>query len=126
MSSRGPSRLAPALDAQGPTAPPRANGELVFAAPWESRVFGLTLALCEEGAFEWEEFRSLLIDEIGRWEASHADSGGHSDAPHYHYYERWLAAFERLAEAKGLCSIAQLDERAAAYAARPHGHDHEH
>ena len=33
------------LDSSGPAAPPRDNGELVFAAPWESRAFGLALAL---------------------------------------------------------------------------------
>ena len=31
------------LDATGKAAPPRVNGELVFQAPWERRVFGLTL-----------------------------------------------------------------------------------
>lgn len=27
------------LDVDGPAAPPRANGELVFAEPWESRAW---------------------------------------------------------------------------------------
>ncbi|MFD9651474.1 hypothetical protein [Streptomyces mirabilis] len=27
------------LDIEGPAAPPRSNGELVFAEPWESRAF---------------------------------------------------------------------------------------
>ena len=33
-----------------PAAPPRRNGELVFEVPWESRAFGVALALCEAGA----------------------------------------------------------------------------
>src|SRR5262249_16430015 len=44
----------------GPAAPPRDNGELVFAAPWESRAFGLALALNEAGLIDWEEFRQAL------------------------------------------------------------------
>ena len=33
------------LDTEGPAAPPRANGELVFTAPWQSRIFGTTMHL---------------------------------------------------------------------------------
>ena len=40
------------LDIEGPAAPPRSNGELVFAAPWESRAFGLAMALHDGGLFE--------------------------------------------------------------------------
>ena len=31
----------------GAAAPPRSNGELVFEAPWESRSFGMAVALSE-------------------------------------------------------------------------------
>ena len=99
----------------GPAAPPRQNGELVFSAPWESRLFGVTLALCERGVFEWGEFRRLLIDEIARWEA-----GGHVP-----YYACWQAAFERLLGAKGLCAGAEVEARVRELAARPAGHDHD-
>ncbi len=108
------------LDRDGPAAPPRLNGELVFEAPWESRLFGLTLSLCEAGRFEWEEFRRLLIEEIGAWEASHEDSEGWS------YYARWASALERLLAAKGLLANAEVDYRMREFAARPHGHDHDH
>ena len=37
------------LDVDGPAAPPRSNGELVFAEPWESRAFGLAMALNDAG-----------------------------------------------------------------------------
>jgi hypothetical protein len=36
------------LDIEGPVAPPRSNGELVFAEPWESRAFAAALALYEQ------------------------------------------------------------------------------
>jgi nitrile hydratase accessory protein len=108
------------VELDGPAAPPRRNGELVFEAPWESRLFGVTLALCEHGAFEWEEFRRLLIDEISRWEKV-----GHDPAT-WSYYACWQAAFERLVAGKGLCAGAEVEARVRDLAARPAGHDHDH
>jgi nitrile hydratase accessory protein len=110
----------PALDREGPAAPPRKNGELVFEAPWESRLFGVTLALCEAGLFEWEEFRRLLIQEIGR-----SDADARAPAT-WSYYARWQAAFERLLASKGLCAGAELEARVRALGTRPAGHDHAH
>jgi nitrile hydratase accessory protein len=106
------------LDSAGPGAPPRRNGELLFAAPWESRLFGLTMALHRAGFFEWDEFRRLLIDEIRAWETTQPSGEGWS------YYERWQAAFERLLASKGVCPHDELARRAAALAERPPGHDH--
>ena len=74
------------LPEEGPAAPPRSNGELVFEAPWEGRLFGLTLAMIEARAFTWKEFQA----EIATWASEHRAEG--SD---YDYYRRWLAAFER-------------------------------
>ena len=107
------------LDASGEAAPPRDNGELVFAEPWESRVFGLTVALCDRDLFTWDEFRERLIAEIAVWERAHASDG----AP-YRYYEQWQAALETLLVARNICPSADLDEREQALAARPAGHDH--
>ncbi len=102
-------------DLDGPAAPPRRNGELVFAEPWESRVFGLTMAMHEVGAFAWEEFRSRLIDEIGRDAA---------DVEGQRYWLAWRRAFESLLRARGVCTSGDLDARIHALAARPPGHDH--
>lgn len=90
---------------------PRANGELVFAAPWEGRAFGLVVALHEQRQFRWDEFKDRLIAAI-------ADTD-HTDAP---YYEHWLAAFERLLLDRGLLTPAELDVRTAALAADEDGH----
>jgi nitrile hydratase accessory protein len=106
------------LDMDGPVAPPRRNGELVFRAPWESRVFGVTIALCRAGVLQWEEFRQLLIDEIAAWEKR-----GHADGE-WSYYERWQAALERLLVAKGLCAAGELTKRVDHLVQRPAGHDH--
>lgn len=106
------------LDSAGPAAPPRDNGELVFAAPWESRAFGLALALNDVGCIGWEDFRQSLIREIGDWEAAHPSREGWS------YYECWLRALERLLTARGLVSAGEVRARLDDLAARPPGHDH--
>jgi nitrile hydratase accessory protein len=90
-------------DMAGAAAMPRKNGELVFAAPWEGRAFGLAVALSEQGRYAWEEFRRRLIAQIGAAGAA-ADGSG--------YYERWLAAFESLLAEKGLLTAEEIEERA--------------
>jgi nitrile hydratase accessory protein len=108
------------LPVDGPAAPPRRNGELVFDAPWQTRLFGMTMALHESGAFEWEEFRQRLITAIGEWDTSHGD------AEPYEYWTHWQTALEDLIDDLGVVSAAALADRASAYAARPAGHDHDH
>jgi nitrile hydratase accessory protein len=96
---------------------PRRNGELVFAEPWESRVFGMTVALHERGLFSWDDFRARLIDEIARAERSAAD---------WSYYACWQAALEALLDGRALCKADDLGRREVLLAARPSGHDHDH
>ncbi len=110
----------PGLDVDGPGSPPRRNGELVFEAPWESRVFGLAMALSERGVFGWQEFREQLIAEIGAWERQHPSGDGWS------YWARWQRALEKLLAASGVCLPDALDARARVFAARRPGHDHPH
>lgn len=105
------------LPEEGPAAPPRSNGELVFAAPWESRIFGVTLALLEAGRFEWPEFQARLIEAIARHEAERGDDA-------YAYYACWLDAFRGLATDKGWLDGAALAALEDELAARPPGHDH--
>ena len=62
-------------DANGPAALPRRNGELVFAAPWESRAFGAAVAMSQSGIYRFDELRDLLIEEIGHWERTHGSDG---------------------------------------------------
>ena len=105
------------LDVEGPAAPPRSNGELVFAAPWESRAFGLAMALHGGGLFEWESFRQQLIAAVARAEAV----GGE-----FSYYRCWLEALQTLLDSSGLVDSASVEELAAVLACRPAGHDHDH
>jgi nitrile hydratase accessory protein len=105
---------------EGTAALPRKNGELVFNAPWESRAFGMAAALYEQGRYQrWDEFRERLIAEIAAWERHHQEH----DEP-WHYYERWLAALERLLVEKGLLSQEEIEVRTAEVAsgARDEGH----
>jgi nitrile hydratase accessory protein len=106
------------LAVDGPAAPPRSNGELVFAAPWEGRAFGLVVSLYEAGAFDWGRFQAALIARIGAWERAHPGLTGFS------YYEHWLGALEDLLAADGTVGGTEITERVAVLAARPAGHDH--
>jgi nitrile hydratase accessory protein len=112
------SELAVELATSGPAAPPRSNGEMVFEAPWESRLFGITIALVEADRFAWSEFQKRLIAAIGRWEAEHPDGEG------YRYYDRWAEALDSLLDDLGLVAVEATDARARALAGRPAGHDH--
>jgi nitrile hydratase accessory protein len=82
---------------------PRRNGELVFDEPWQSRAFGMALAMNRAGSYGWDAFADRLTTEIAT-----------SDGP---YYEAWVSALERLVVERGLVSRTELDRRAAEYGA---------
>jgi hypothetical protein len=77
------------LDTDGPTAPPRRNGELVFDAPWEGRAFGLCLAVLEREGLGWDAFRPHLVRAID------AD-------PDHSYYEQLAVALDAFVAELGL------------------------
>ena len=83
----------------------------VFNEPWEAQAFAMVVKLHEGGAFTWTEWAETLGREIKS-----------SDRP---YYEHWLCALEKIAEAKGLMSNNERLERVAAWDraahATPHG-----
>ena len=102
---------------------PRKNGELVFEAPWEARVFGLAVALNESGLYPWRDFSQELALEIATAEQKGFASG---------YYERWLASLEKLVIATGTLTREELQARTAQQAFdeqddhHHHGHEHHH
>ncbi|MGW4908654.1 nitrile hydratase accessory protein [Streptomyces sp. NPDC004270] len=102
------------LEAEGPAAPPRSNGELVFAEPWESRAFGMAVSLYEAGAFSWPQFQAALIARI---------AAAPRDEP-YRYYRLWLAALEDVLVGVDAVSRAEIAARTQALGRRPPGHDH--
>ena len=106
------------FEADDPAGPPRLNGEMVFDEPWESRSFAMAAALVEGGCFGWDDFRDHLIAAVQRWEAD-------PDGP-YRYYERWQEALESIVADRRIAAESEVAELAAAYAARPPGHDHDY
>jgi nitrile hydratase accessory protein len=108
------------LDVDGPAAPPRANGELVFSEPWESRAFGMAVSLHQAGLFTWPRFRSALIAHIAAWEAVPAED------KQWSYYQHWLAALEDVLADSGTVHADAVTTRAHTLAQRPSGHDHPH
>lgn len=89
--------------------PRAADGAPAFQEPWQARIFALVTRLCEDGRYDWERFKVLLIDEIER----------HGAPDGADYYERWLSAAERLIADMGLVSAADLAERKGHLAAHP-------
>ena len=98
---------------------PRDEGGPVFAEPWQAQAFALAVKLSEQGHFTWREWAATLAEEL----KAASDRGEPDDGSHY--YEHWLAALERLVEAKQLASPSDLlrrkDEWADAYRHTPHG-----
>ena len=86
---------------EGPAAPPRANGELVFDAPWQGRAFGTALAIVDALGIDWDLFRERLIAAI-------------ADDPERPYYESFVAALESLTVELGVLVPDDIDARAAA------------
>lgn len=84
----------------------------VFAEPWEAQAFAMAVKLNEAGVFQWTEWAEALGAELR----------AQPDRP---YYESWLAALERLVEAKGVLSGQERIARVAAWdraaKATPHG-----
>ena len=76
------------IDIDGPAAPPRSNGELVFAEPWESRAFGMAVALYEADVFTWPQFQGALIARIAAWQSTAIEGS------QWRYYDHWLGALE--------------------------------
>ena len=108
------------LDTEGPGAPPRANGELVFTEPWQSRLFATTMQLRQIGCIEWEQFRQGLISQIATHEAT---LGATQD---YDYWGCWQQALEELLAKTETVSASELGRTVETLAGRPAGHDHDH
>ena len=67
-----------------------ADDGVPFHSLWEARVMGINRLLLAAGIYKLDEFRDAL-ERMGPQAYLNAD-----------YYERWLAALERLAAERGL------------------------
>ncbi|MEZ5411184.1 MAG: hypothetical protein R2761_24350 [Acidimicrobiales bacterium] len=137
-----PNPLDGEADGDSRAAPPRANGELVFTASWQSRLFATTMRLWEQERFEWDTFRDRLIEEIAAHEAElgfdrdHPADGGMAggrepqeptgdqsgDGGGYDYWGCWLRALEGVLTELQLVTAPELDSAGEAIAARPPDH----
>ena len=112
-------RLISNMDGQ--TALPRKNGELVFQSPWESKTFGLAVALHEEGLYGWDEFRQALTNEIKKWNSNHNEND-----KKWSYYERWLSSLEEILVKKRVLSKKELDQRTEEFGKGLRDENHRH
>jgi nitrile hydratase accessory protein len=114
-------------DIDGPAAPPRDNGELVFTAPWQSRMFAVTMRLCEQGRFEWDRFRQGLIAQIASHEVELAGTGNataslrHGDS-RFDYWGCWQRALELLLTELALVAPDELERTQTVVADQPPDH----
>lgn len=96
-----------------------ADGEPVFAEPWQAHAFAIAVRLAEAGHFSRREWASTLAAEIKAAE----ERGDPNDGSKY--YEHLLAALEKLVLSKGLTDLDALAARkeawADAYRHTPHG-----
>ena len=81
---------------------PRRNGELAFDAPWESRAFGMAVALDGAGAVDFEAFRQRLIAEV-------------AEDPDRPFYAAWLEALETLVVERSAITPDELAHRCVAF-----------
>lgn len=109
------------LDATGPGAPPRANGELVFDAPWQSRAFGVAAALADADRLDWNEFQDALIARVAA-----ADDAGEDTGSPDGYWRCWLDALGAVIVERGQVADGAWHQRAREFADRAPGHDHDH
>ena len=89
---------------------PGVEALLAFNAPWERRLFGLTMALAES-IFSYEDFRQRLISSVG-------------EAPERPYWQSWAAALEAVLDESCGIDAEELERRHQQFLHRPHGHDH--
>ncbi|WP_246299549.1 nitrile hydratase accessory protein [Sinorhizobium psoraleae] len=96
--------------------PKSADGDPVFAEPWQATVFAMTVRLHEQGVFSWGEWAETLSAELYK-------PGRKADASDY--YDCWVAALSRLVTELSIASGRELEaltrswQRAAE--ATPHG-----
>ena len=103
--------------------PPMANGEVIFEAPWQGRIFAIAVVLNDQGIFVWSEFQQSLIDTIA---LSNNEMEPGPQKTSYQYFDHFQKALESLLVTKGIVLSQALEEREQAFAARPGGHDHLH
>jgi nitrile hydratase accessory protein len=81
-------RSSPVGDADGE--------EVIFAKPWEARVFAIVVSLHEYGLYTWSEWADTLAARIRAAQTAGDSNTGDT------YYQHWLGALEDILERKGI------------------------
>ncbi len=88
---------------------PRDEGRPAFAEPWAARAFAIVVKMYDKHHYTWPEwvdyFSAVVAADKDRAQADHGAA----------YFLQWLAALERIVDAKGLASTQELLERKAAW-----------
>ncbi|RMC29513.1 nitrile hydratase accessory protein [Paracoccus alkanivorans] len=123
---RGSPILNPAES--NPKAMPRIPGlsdatEPHFHAPWQARLFALTLSLQQGGLFDWPDWTGRLATHLRMAVQLPSDASGAEHAAHY--YTAWMRTLEQFLEEAGTAEHGRIEEMAESWkrAARatPHG-----
>jgi nitrile hydratase accessory protein len=88
---------------------PRDETGPVFRAPWEAHAFAMALALHEKGLFAWNEWSTMLGEEIKKAQAAGDPDTGTT------YYHHWLATLERMVAEKGATSAQAIAQHYQAW-----------
>ncbi len=73
----------------------------VFREAWEAQAFALVILLHRRGLFTWQEWTSLLSEEIKNNEVLGST-----------YYQSWLLALERIVVLKGIATLGVIKDLA--------------
>lgn len=109
MNQNGTSSQCHGRDAVDPRVAetlPRRSGEISFDTPWQRRVFGIVVALCQQGRFPFDDFRWRVVSEIMMWQQA---SVGQEET--FRFWERWLRALERTLIDRTLLSWDEISQR---------------
>ena len=78
----------------------------MFDQPWHAQAFAMTMHLAKRGVFTWDEWVGAFIPEV------HAHPQTAAEDVNAAYFRQWLAALEKLLEARGLCAPAAVNDYA--------------
>lgn len=105
-----------------PVWPEAAGSEPAFFAPWQAKLFALTVHLNEQGLFTWEDWTSSFGARLEDRRAKEQES---PEIVANDYFQDWLATLEEILSERDLTTfdeIVELTEKwQAAARATPHG-----
>ena len=81
----------------------------VFQAPWQTRIFGLIVAMVQNGTFPWTAFQSRLGALITAMEQD--EPAQTADLVESRYFDCWLQAAEKTLIEQNLLTTQEVDDK---------------